>query len=103
LESMRRKAVTSSSINVDSLLEAQRYQGVLISQQAKMREQMRLLAAEVERRREAVVEADRQVKVLEKLHEHKLGEHREERQRAETKVLDEVAARKGEEADLWQV
>jgi flagellar protein FliJ len=103
LESMRRKAVTSSSINVDSLLEAQRYQGVLIVQQTKMREQMRLLTAEVERRRAAVVEADRQVKVLEKLHERKLEEHRGERQRAETKVLDEVAARKGEEADLWQV
>lgn len=102
LELMRRKAVTSSSINVDSLLEAQRYQGVLIVQQVKMREQMRLLSAEVDRRRGAVVEADRQVKVLEKLHEHKLEEHRKEQQRAETKVLDEVAARRGEEADLWQ-
>lgn len=103
LESMRRKAVTNSTINVDSLLEAQRYQGVLTMQQAKMREQMRLLAAEVERRREAVVEADRQVKVLEKLRERKLKEHHEQKQRAETKVLDEVAARKGEEADLWLV
>ena len=102
LESMRRKAVTNSTINVDSLLEAQRYQGVLIVQQVKMREQMRLLSAEVDRRRGAVVEADRQVKVLEKLHEHKLEEHRKEQQRAETKVLDEVAARRGEEADLWQ-
>ena len=103
LESMRRNAVTCSSINVDSLLEAQRYQGVLLAHQAKMREQMRLLSAEVDRRRGAVVEADRQVKVLEKLHEHKLEEHRKEQQRAETKVLDEVAARRGEEADLWQV
>ena len=102
LESMRRKAVTNPTINVDPLLEAQRYQGVLLAQQAKMREQMRLLSAEVERRREAVVESDRHVKVLEKLHDRKLEEFREERQRAETKVLDEVAARRGEEADLWQ-
>jgi flagellar protein FliJ len=102
LQSMRRNVVTSPSINVDPLLDAQRYQGVLLAQQAKMREQMRLLLAEVERRRAAVVEADSQVKVLEKLHERKLEEHRKEQHRAETKVLDEVAARGGQEADLWQ-
>jgi flagellar export protein FliJ len=74
---------------------------VLLAQQATMLEQTRLLAAEVERRRVAVVEADRQVKVLEKLHERKLDEFRQDQQRAEFKVLDEVAARCGEEADPW--
>jgi flagellar export protein FliJ len=103
LESMRRSALSVPSINVDPLMDAQRYQGVLLAQQNKMREQIRLLTAEVERRREAVVEADRQVKVLEKLHEHKLEEHRKEQLRAETKILDEVAARGGQEDDLWQV
>jgi flagellar protein FliJ len=103
LESMRRLAVSSSSINVDPLLEAQRYQGVLQVQHAKMSEQMRLLSAEIDRRREAVVEADRQVKVLAKLYDRKLEEYRANTQRAETKVLDEVAAQRSGEADVWQV
>lgn len=102
LLSMRRKAVQSSEVRVDPLLEAQRYQGVLLAQQATMLEQSRLLLAEIERRRQSVVDADRQVKVLEKLHERKLGEYRRDELRAETKILDEVAARNTREADPWQ-
>ncbi len=102
LQAMRRQAVTSGQqVNVEPLLEAQRYQGVLLAQQATMQEQTRLLTAEIERRRIAVVEADRQVKVLEKLHERKLDEFRQEQQRAEFKVLDEVAARCGGEVNPW--
>jgi flagellar FliJ protein len=98
---MRRLAVQSGTLQVDPLLEAQRYQGILHIQQDKMREQVRLLSAEVERRRLAVVEADRQVKVLEKLHERKLAEHQAKQLVAETKVLDEVAARTGGEVEKW--
>jgi flagellar FliJ protein len=100
---MRRSAVQSGTLQVDPLLEAQRYQGVLYAQQDKMREQIRLLSAEVERRRQAMVEADRQVKVLEKLHERKLAEHHAKQLVAETKVLDEVAARAGGEVETWPV
>jgi flagellar FliJ protein len=99
---VRRSAVQSSTLQVDPLLEAQRYQGVLYAQQDKMREQIRLLSAEVERRRQAMVEADRHVKVLEKLHERKLAEHHAKQLVAETKVLDEVAARRGE-VETWPV
>jgi flagellar protein FliJ len=102
LQSLRRQAVQSSQVNVDPLLEAQRYHGVLLAQQTTMHEQSRLLLAEIERRRQSVVEADRQVKVLEKLHERKLTEFRHDEQRAETKILDEVAARNTGEADTWQ-
>jgi flagellar protein FliJ len=102
LQTMRRQAVERAQLNVDPLLEAQRYHGVLLSQQATMHEQSRLLLAEIERRRQSVVEADRQVKVLEKLHERKLDEFRRGEQRAETKVLDEVAARNATEDDPWQ-
>lgn len=101
LQALRRQEVTSGQVQVESLLQAQRYQGVLLAQQATMREQSRLLMAEVERRRVAVVEADRQVKVLEKLHERKLDEFRQDQQRAEFKVLDEVAARCGREVNPW--
>jgi flagellar protein FliJ len=98
---MRRAGLTAGQVQVDVLLEAQRYQGVLTAQQATMQQQVRLLTAEVERRREAVVEADRQVKVLEKLRERKLGEFQQQQQRLETKELDEIAGRGGMEAELW--
>lgn len=102
LQAMRREAVQGAQVNVDPLLEAQRYHGILLTQQATMHEQSRLLLAEIERRRQSVVEADRQVKVLEKLHERKLEEFRRDELRAETKVLDEVAARSTREADIWE-
>lgn len=100
---LRRTGVTSREINIEPLLEAQRYQGVLAGQLTTMQGQNRLLAAEIERRRAAVVEADRQVKVLEKLRERKLEEFRHDQWQAETKVLDEVASRRGQEADPWLV
>jgi flagellar export protein FliJ len=103
LQSMRRDAVQGTKINVDPLLEAQRYHGVLLAQQVTMHEQSRLLLAEIERRRQSVVEADRHVKVLEKLHDRKLSEFQRDEQRAEVKVLDEVAARNAGDDDRWQV
>lgn len=101
LHATRRQAITNGQVQVDWLLEAQRFQDVLLAQQATKQEQMRLLTTEVERRRQAVVEADRQVKVLEKLRERKLSEFHLDQQRRETAVLDEVAARSGREAEAW--
>ena len=102
LKAMQRGVIQAAKIDVDPLLEAQRYHGVLLAQQATMHEQSRLLLAEIERRRQSVVEADRQVKVLEKLHDRKLAEFQHEQRRAEVKLLDEVAARRFGEADPWQ-
>ena len=48
------------------------------------------MAAEIERRRQALVEADREVRVLEKLRERQLEQHRREEELRETKRLDEV-------------
>ena len=93
LEASRRTAVSGGVTDINSLLTAQRYQAVLLAQQKTMREQSRLLANESEQRRQAVVEADRQVKVLEKLYDRQLTEFQEKQQLAETKLLDEVASR----------
>lgn len=101
MQLLRRAGVSSQRPDVEQLLEAQRYHGLLVGQLTTMQEQNRLIAAEVERRRGVVVEADRQVKVLEKLSERQLEEYRHEQLRAETKVLDEVASRCGQEADQW--
>ncbi len=86
-----RRAGGTGSVDVDRLLAAQRYEVVLRSQRQQLREQIDMLATEIERRRLALVEADRDVRVLEKLREKQLRRHREEEGRRETKRLDEVA------------
>ena len=92
LEETRRSAVAGGVTNINALLAAQRYQAVLLAQRGTMQQQSQLLATEAENRRQAVVESDRQVKVLEKLHDRQRAEHMREQLVAETKVLDEVAS-----------
>ena len=49
------------------------------------------MAAEIDRRRRALLAADRDVKVLEKLRERRLVQHRLEEERQLAKQLDEAA------------
>jgi flagellar export protein FliJ len=49
------------------------------------------VTAEVDRRRQSLVEADREVKVLEKLREQQLARHNTEQAKREIKQLDAVA------------
>ena len=82
------------TVLVDRLVSTQRYELVLMSQKQTQQKQAQLLAAEVERRRLLLVEADREVRVLEKLRERQQERHRADEARQETKLLDEVALRK---------
>ena len=50
------------------------------------------MAAEIERRRQALVEADREVRVLEKLRQRQAEQHRRDEDLREVKRLDEVAS-----------
>ncbi len=93
MQATQRENTSRGTTNVNSLLEAQRYQAVLRAQQATLKEQETVLSAEIERRRQNAVEADRQVRVLDKLHDHQREQHQQEASRLETKVLDEVALR----------
>jgi flagellar protein FliJ len=77
-------------IDVDRLMEFQRYELILKAERQAATEQRNIVSTEVERRREALVSADREVRVLEKLRERQLERHREVEQREETKILDEV-------------
>jgi flagellar export protein FliJ len=88
------------SLDVTQLLTAQRYQLALEAQNRKLADQAAKLAEEVERRRQSLVEADREVRVLDKLEQRKRQQHREASQRAETKVLDDVATTRWEAAEL---
>lgn len=88
-----KNAAATREINVGRLLDMNRYELVLKTQAAMLGEQKRQLQEEIERRREAVLEADRQVRVLEKLRERQLAEHVAREERAERLHLDEVASR----------
>ncbi len=79
-------------VDIDKLVEAQRYELVARAQQRHVAQQRETVAAEIERRRQALVEADREVRVLEKLRERQIEQHRREEDLREVKRLDEVAS-----------
>jgi flagellar FliJ protein len=96
LAETRRKQVAAGEFDVTRMLEAQRYQLLLEAQQRSLSDQAIKLAGEVEIRRQAVVEADREVRVLDKLRERRAAEHRAAAERAENKVLDDIATTRWE-------
>jgi flagellar export protein FliJ len=91
LRDLQRTALTGAHLDVNRLVEAQRYEMVLKANEQHLAEQSQRLAVEVERRRQAVVEADRAVRVLELLEARQRREHLRQQQRLEVKELDEVA------------
>jgi flagellar protein FliJ len=91
LRELQRSAADGQYLDVNRLIEAQRYELLLKAQSQELAKQALLLAAETERRRQTLVEADREVRVLELLDERHHRAHDREEQRAETKRLDDVA------------
>ena len=92
-----RQAAQPGALQVDRLVERQRYELVLGAEQNHSRQQLRQLEEEIERRRIALVEADRDVRVLETLREKKKQAHEMKEYRQEVKQLDEVAGRRKQE------
>ncbi len=86
-----RQASEPGTVSIDRLLEAQRYEVVLRAYDQQAVEQRKAVAAEIDVRHQALVEADREVRVLEKLREKQLRRYRDEENRQEIKQLDEVA------------
>lgn len=80
------------TVNIDQLLESQRYEMTLKVVQKQLQQQRETVAAEIERRREALVEANREVRTLEQLREKQLAAYRHEENLRDIKRLDEVAA-----------
>lgn len=81
------------AINVDALMETERYELLLAAERQSAMHQQKLVSEEVERRRLALVAADREVRVLERLRETQQQRHRQEAERQERKQLDETATR----------
>jgi flagellar protein FliJ len=87
------QAAMVGALDVDQLLDSHRYEMVLAAQLKFIADQHAKLAVEIEKRRQALVAADREVRVLEKLRENLRERHRQEEQHAEMKQIDEVAGR----------
>lgn len=88
-------AASPGEINLDSLVEFRRFGMLLQAQLHQLGEQRKLIADEVARRRGELTDADRELKVLEKLKDRRLDEHHRQEHYAEIKQLDEIAQRSG--------
>ncbi len=95
LDSLRtacRSAVTPGSVDLDRIVESQRYELALRARQKHLMHQRKAVESEIERRREALLAANREVRVLEKLRERQEERHRHEEARRDIRQLDEAAA-----------
>lgn len=81
-------------ISVERLLGRHRYELILQAQLRQLQRQRQTIAAEIERRRQALVEADRELKILEKLRERHFQEYLFQQQKLELRELDEIALRR---------
>ena len=89
----QQRTTPGGTLNVDALLDAARHEFVLSSQRKVLEDQSGQVSAEIERRRQSLVAADQQVRVLEKLRETQAERHRAQEQTHEQNRLDEVAQR----------
>ncbi|MHB8969007.1 MAG: flagellar export protein FliJ [Pirellulaceae bacterium] len=82
------------TIHVDVLLNTHRYELVLGAQLQQIHGRRKLIAAEIERRRQALIEADRELRILEKLREKHASDFEFTQQKAEVRLMDEIALRR---------
>ncbi len=82
-------------LNLDRLLDATRHQLVLAAQKQHLEQQGEQLRQEIQRRRLLLAEADRQLRVLQRLKEKQHQRHHREQLRRQQQVLDEIANRLG--------
>ena len=88
---LSRRLASPGQGDIDRLLASHRYELVLKSQAHQLAAQIKQVQAEVERRRLVLVEADRQVRVLEKLREKQRADYELQQARRAQQQLDEQA------------
>ena len=88
------RGVSPGPVNVDNLVDSQRYDFVIKAEYGTVHEQLQSLQTEIEKRRDALIAADRDVRVLEKLRETQNERHIATEQLADIKLLDEIATRR---------
>jgi flagellar export protein FliJ len=86
-----RLAAGPGEIDIDRLIEARRFEVVLLAERQQVDQKQEAVGQEVERRRQALVEANREVQVLENLRARQQERYRAEEHRRDVKSLDEIA------------
>jgi flagellar export protein FliJ len=86
-----RKAAGPGDVDIERLVESHRYAVSLRNSEEELKQQRQTLAAEIQQRRQALLQADQEVQVLEKLRDQRLERHRVEEERKEAKQIDEAA------------
>ena len=89
-----REMMQSGKIDVGFLLGVRRHEMFLLHQHSEVVQQIALIEEEIERRRNAVVEANKELKIIEKLKEKKHEKYLAEEKRKETIQMDEIAGRR---------
>jgi flagellar protein FliJ len=94
-ELRRRSATTTGrgSIDLELLRDAARYQSLLIAQRDVAQRELDDCSADVDRLRESLAEADRELKSLEKLHQRQEARHLQTQRKREFHQLDEAGIR----------
>ncbi|MGL4943397.1 MAG: flagellar export protein FliJ [Thermoguttaceae bacterium] len=88
-----RAAMQSDNIDVEFLVGLRRREAFLRAQHTEATRQLGMIREEIEVRRRAVIEADKEVKVMEKLKERQYQRYTEEESRRDQKTMDEIASR----------
>lgn len=98
-ETKRLQTPAAGTLDADRLLNATRYELVLRAEQRALRLQEVSVLSEVEKRREALVAANREVRSLELLRDKQKEAHLAEEEARARKEMDEIAVRRyaGEE------
>jgi flagellar protein FliJ len=88
------RAAAPGEVNVDRLMNTDRFQAILKAELQVLAQQTTAIEGEVEKRRQALVAADREVRVLEKLRQTQQQRYLEGHMLLDNKELDEVAGRR---------
>jgi flagellar protein FliJ len=85
------EAVAPGEVNIDYLRWWQNHAEAIESRRDRLDQQNRQLVVECQSRRESLIEANRAVKVLEKLCQKRRNEHDQKEDRSDRQWMDEVA------------
>lgn len=87
----QRTALADPGLNVNALLDLERYELVLRAQATAVQRQLEAVQTETERRRQQLAEAEQQVRAIEKLADKRAAQHSKTQNRKQQHQLDEVA------------
>ena len=92
IETARSLTQEGQTVNVEFLLGLRRQEMFLLTQQDDLTKKMKMIDEEIEKRRTAVVEANKELKIVEKLKEKRYEKYLEEENKQEMKLMDEIAS-----------